>query len=148
MKKFLLILGAIFLVIVVLIAAIGIWGSIENGKLKPSVEAFVDEFYKDVDGQAYQQIWDSLLTKEFQNSTNYEEFEKFLTAIHQKLGSLRSKSEQTWRINQAPDGLYYAVNYKTIRENGEALENLTLKRKGNGFWLLRGYNVNSKQLFQ
>ena len=148
MKKFLLILGVIFLAMVVLVVAVGVWGGIQRGKLKPSVEVFIDEFYRDSDNRAYQKIWGLLLTQEFRDSAKRDEFEKFMTAIQQKLGALKSRSEQSWRINRAPDGLYYLVNYKTIREKGEALESFVLKRKGNGPWLLMGFNVNSKELFR
>lgn len=148
MKKLLLVLGVIFLVIVVLIVAVGVWGGMQRGKLNPSVEAFVDQFYTDVGDQSYRHIWDALLTKEFRNTTSYEDFEKFLLGVHQKLGGLQSRSEESWRVYQAPDGLYYAVNYKTIREKGNALESFNLKRKGGASWLLHGYNVNSKDLFQ
>lgn len=148
MKKLLLVLGVVFLVLVVLLAAVGVWGGMQRGRLKPSVEAFVDQFYSTVGGQDYRHIWDTLATREFRDSTDYEDFEKFVTGVQQKLGRVKSRSEQAWKVSQATDGLYYAVQYETIRENGRALEDFTLKRKGDGPWLLVGYNVNSKELFQ
>jgi hypothetical protein len=146
MKKILIGLGIVFLVLIVLFVSFGGFAFFQANKMMPSVKNFVDELYKQLDNRNYGYIFNQLADEKLRSASSYENFEKIMKGIYQKLGKVKEIKKGHWNLNYSPDGAYFDIQYNIIREKGTAVESFTLKRYGES-WRLVSYYVNSEVLF-
>lgn len=145
MKKFLVGLGIAFLVIIVIFVAFGGFAFFQASKMMPSVQSFISDFYSQLDNQNYARIFNQLSDDKFRNSGSYENFEKMMQGLDQKLGKVKKTEKGAWKLNYLSDGTYFSIQYKTTREKADAVESFTLKKHGDN-WRLVSYFVNSQAL--
>lgn len=145
MKKILIGLGIVFLLLVVLVMVFGGFAFFHANKIMPTVQNFVDSFYEQLDSQNYGYIYNQLADEKFRSSVNYENFEKMMKTVYQKLGKIKDIKKGAWKLNYMSDGTYFNVQYTTTRAKGTAVESFTLKRYGES-WRLIFYNINSQAL--
>jgi hypothetical protein len=145
MKKILIILGIIFLLLVALFTGFVGLAFFQANKMMPTVQNFTDGFYKQLDSQNYGYIYNQLADDKFKSSINYENFEKMMKNIYQKLGKTKEIKRGAWKLNYMSDGTYFNIQYTITREKGTAVESFTLKQYGES-WRLIFYNINSQAL--
>ncbi|MCX5693748.1 MAG: DUF4019 domain-containing protein [Candidatus Omnitrophica bacterium] len=146
MKKVLIGLGITFLVIIVLFAVFGGFAFLNANKLTPSIEKFITDFYGQYRQKNFSYIYSSMADEKFRSTGSLADFEKLMNGIHQRLGFVKERKKGAWRINYAPDGTYFSIQYVVTYEKGDATDSFVLKKHGDS-WLLISYNVNSRALF-
>ena len=146
MKKFFIGLGITFLVIIILFVVFGGFAFLNASKFTPSVEKFIASFYDQYNKQDFGYMFDSMADEKFKKSGPRESFDKIMNGVWGKLGIAKERKKGAWRLNYAPDGVYFSVQYTVIHEKGESTDSFVLKKYGDS-WLMINYNVNSKELF-
>ena len=146
MKKFLIGLGILFLAIIILFVIFGGFAFLSASKFTPSVEQSIANFYDHYNKQDFSYIFDSMADEKLKNSGPRENFDKLMSGVWGKLGVAKERKKGAWRLNHAPDGAYFSVQYLVIHEKGESTDSFVLKKHGDS-WLMISYNVNSKELF-
>jgi len=144
MKKFLVGLGAIVLLVAVIALVFMNIASSKAGKMLPSVESLVDDFYNNWNAQNYEYIYNSISETRFKSGGSYDEFKQFMNEIYKKFGKIKSRKKITWRLNYQADGLYFSINYTTTHEKGVATENFILKKHSES-WLVANYQISASK---
>ena len=145
MKKFLIGLGVVFLVLIVVFVIFGGFAAFKANRMMPSVESFVNSFYEQYNDQKYGYIYNQMADAKYKGVATLDAHEKFLKGVFSKMGKVERKEKGAWRINYAPDGVYFAVQYKAFHKTGQSDDSFLLKKNGD-FWSLAGYYVNSLDL--
>ena len=145
MKKFLMVLGIIFLVLIVIFLIFGGIAFFNSYKLMPSIQNFIADFYKNYNDQNFSYIWNKMADEKFKSTGTDENYEKLMSGVYQKLGTAGEHKKGAWRIYYNTDGIYFSIQYSTTYKNGNSVDTFALK-KHNKSWLLISYNVNSKEL--
>jgi len=145
MKKILIGLGLVFLLSIVVFIAFCGFAFFQANKMMPTAQNFIDDFYKQLDNQNYGYIYNQLTDEKFRNSISYENFEKMMKSVYQKLGKIKDIKKGAWKLNYMTDGTYFNIQYTTTRGKGAAVESFTLKQYGES-WRLIFYNINSQAL--
>ena len=70
---------------------------------------------------------------------------KLLTAIHQKLGNVKTSTQLTWKVFSGTSGTFATIVNKSQYEQGAADEQFVY-RIDNGVAKLAGYHINSLAL--
>ena len=118
------------------------------------IENFIEQFYEKFNSEDYGYIYNEMLAEnhaimdeqlEFIESNNYDDFEKFLQRVFQKLGPIKEKKAYRGKELYAPEeGIdSYIVIFQTTRENGVTMDTFTLK-ESNDSWLIEAYNTKIK----
>jgi hypothetical protein len=111
---------------------------------KTAAEQGVDKFHTMLDGGQFDQIY-SDATVDCKRITTEHDFVALLSAIHEKLGTVRSSKEENWRVNLDTKGTLVVLTYKTGYAQGDAEEQFVfLIDKGTP--ALQGYHINSNAL--
>jgi len=113
-------------------------------KGKSAGEKAVVNFHDQLNAEKYDEIYEQS-AKEFKNSAGKEEIIKFLQAVHRKLGTAETSSQQGWHVNATPTGAVVTMSYETNFTNDKAVESFTFFMNGEDAQLA-GYNINSKKL--
>ena len=104
----------------------------------------VEHFHSQLDGQDYAGIY-SEADSRFRDATKLADFLALMNAVHSKLGSVQSSSQQTFFVNYNTSGSTVRVVYSTKFAGGEAREEFIWAKSGDKVQLL-GYNINSNAL--
>jgi len=147
MKKFFVILGVVFLIIIVAFVIFGGITFFNAYKLMPSVQNFITDFYKQYNNQSFSYIYNAMSDKKFRDAVTYEDFEKLMNRVYQKVGMQKDQKRGAWRINYVTDGVYFNIQYSVSYKNGKSIDTFVLKKYNNS-WLLVNYNINSKDLLK
>ena len=84
-------------------------------------------------------------TAEFQDSSSEEKFNKFLTVVKNKIGSVITSKEIQWNVQAINGYSYVTISYNVTYEKGKAVEMFKYKLFGTTPKLLV-YNINSNDL--
>jgi hypothetical protein len=108
-------------------------------------ERGVGEFHANLDSGKYQEIYHQA-DEEFQRSGTEEEFQKLVSAVHEKLGKVKGAPQLLgYRVTVGSKGAYVVLNYNTSFLRGTATETFTW-HLASGQAKLFNYNVNSREL--
>ncbi|MCI0356806.1 MAG: DUF4019 domain-containing protein [Acidobacteria bacterium] len=128
---------------VVVCTATGLF-SCSASQHKQAAEQAVQGFHEQLDGQRFVEIYRAA-HEDFRKSSSEAEMTEFFAAIHRKLGTVQSSTQEGWRVNVTTGGTQVLLTYKTRFTNGPATESFTwIVRDGRA--VLLGYNINSRAL--
>src|SRR6185295_6307371 len=96
-------------------------GCASMSKSRQIAEAAVDVFHAQLDSERYTEIY-AQSDEEFKKSTRQEDLEKFLKAVHQKLGKVKSAHQTGWTVSLASEGSLVTLTYDTGFIDGNATE--------------------------
>jgi hypothetical protein len=111
---------------------------------KPAAEAAIVDFHKMLDDERYADIY-ALTDQRFKDASSEEDIVKLLTAVHTKLGKVKSSETTNWRANSYNLTSYIELEQETDFENGKATEHFTFVYADKKV-SLGGYNINSMDL--
>lgn len=106
--------------------------------------AGVAEFHRLLDAGEFDRIYaDS--SPDLKQAASRDDFVAILDAVHRKLGTTKSSSQQSWNINYNTSGRYITLTYATAYSDGEAAEQFVYRIQAEQA-LLAGYHINSNAL--
>jgi hypothetical protein len=112
----------------------------DRGTAQKAVETFHGQFnqerYHDIFAEA---------GEEFKKVTSEEELATFLSAVHRKLGKVKSSDPMGWHVNYTPSGTVVTLGYNSEFDEGKATEQFIWRVSGDKATLLR-YDINSPTL--
>jgi hypothetical protein len=126
-----------------MLAAIALVGCSAAADTK-AAESGVANFHQAMDAGRYAAIYDSS-APEMKSSISRDEFVKFLTALHGKLGAFKSGKTTGWNVNVGTGGHMVTLTREAQFERGPGTEEF-LFRVDNDRAVLAGYHVNSRLL--
>jgi len=112
--------------------------------MKLQAEAGVGAFHKQLDAADYKGIWDDA-DPQFRNAGSKEAYEKFVGAVHRKLGNVKSTNNSGWQVNNYNLVTRVVLQQHTVFERGAGEETFTFVLKDDQPKLL-GYNIQSTEL--
>ena len=101
----------------------------------------VVRFHSEMNAGQYAHIYDAS-AEEMKATTKREDFIKFLTGAHAKLGAYRESKQVGWNDNYATGGHFVTLTYDSQFERGPAQEQFVYRMKDDQP-ILAGYHVNS-----
>ena len=101
-------------------------------------------FHAEMNNQDYSAIYNEA-DQRFRDATKREDFFAFMNGVHRKLGYEQSCERRTFNVYFNTSGTQVRVSYATKFSQGDAQEQFTWVRNGDGMKLL-GYNINSTAL--
>jgi len=129
---------ALALIVVAVVAC----SAVSDGK--PAAEKAITEFHSMLDQERYAEICDGL-DPQFKKMTSQDEMTKILTAVHTKLGNVRTSKNQTWRANQQNLTTYIEMVQDTEFEQGKGTEDFVFIFADKKV-TLAGYHINSNDM--
>ena len=111
---------------------------------KPAAEQAIANFHSKLDQERYAEIYADLDPR-FKEVTSEEEMTKILTAVHTKLGNVRSSTNSTWNASNYNLTSYINMVQNTDFDSGKAEEQFTFIYADKKV-SLAGYHVNSMDL--
>lgn len=116
-----------------------------GGEAREDVETkAVPRFHAQYDRGDFDAIYNGA-TDEFRNAMPKAEYDKFMRAVRQKLGRVKTSARDAWNVQVGTGGTRVLVTYNTQFERGNGVETFTfLSTKGD--LKLVGYHVNSNAL--
>jgi hypothetical protein len=112
--------------------------------VKPRAEAAMGVFHEQLDAGDFDAIWNSA-DDAFRKATPRPNFEKFIQAVHRKLGRVVKTSNTGWNMRSFNFKTSIVLQQNTEFEHGSGTEVFTYTTNGDEVKLL-GYNVNSMDL--
>jgi len=106
---------------------------------KPKAEAAIGVFHQQLDA-----IWTSA-DEALRNSTSRDSFDKFMAAVHRKLGRVVKTENTTWSIGNYNLRTQVTLVQNTQFERGSGVETFLYFVRGEKV-VLAGYNINSTEL--
>jgi hypothetical protein len=143
-KKSRMFIGEFTLMSLLLISLFVYGGCGDALKAKSAAETAVGEFHQMYNEYRNQEIYENAHS-DFRGSSNYEQFESFVSALQVKLGQVMSTETRGWKVNSTNFVTTAILQQETHFELGEALETFTFRVNGQKAVLL-GYNINSRDL--
>jgi len=119
-------------------AACNVQESVDDAKAAVSV------FHADLDAADYESIWKEA-SEPFRKSAPKAEFEKFLDAVHRKLGKSGKSEQLGWNANATTGGTFISLQMDTQFEKGRGQEQFVFVKNGKELEL-QAYNINSPAL--
>ena len=110
----------------------------------PKGEATIAEFHQKLNAADFDAIYDGS-SPDMQKATAKEDFIKFVSAVHRKLGDFQSGKTSGWNDTVATGGHFLMLSYAATYEKGDATENFKFQIK-DGKAILTGYQINSNAL--
>ena len=107
-------------------------------------ERAVDTFHEMLNDGQFDAIY-AAAGDELKSAARREDFVALLEAIHRKLRITKSWTKQGWNVNYHTSGTFVTLNYSTIFDGGDAVEQFVYRLK-DGKALLVGYHINSNAL--
>lgn len=104
----------------------------------------VATFHDQLDAANYDAIWNSAAPG-FREGTPKSDYTKFMSAIHTKLGKVKSTDRQGWHVNYGTGGKAVTLSYATEFEKGAGVEQFVYLLEDDKARLF-SYNVNSRAL--
>jgi len=109
-----------------------------------STDSAVARFHAQLDAGNFDQIYlDS--GDAMKKATPQQKLVDLLSAIHRKLGNVKSASRQRFFINWGSSGKTIRVNYETQFDDDQAAEEFVFAMSGDDAQLI-GYHINSNAL--
>ena len=124
-----------------------LWGMSGCGGItsaKPKAEAAVSVFHDQLNAADSDAIWNGA-TDKFHDSTPRPKFDKFIQAVHSKLGRVTGTSNAGWRVGNFNFKTTVVLQQKTTFERGSGTETFTYVLYGDDV-KLEAYNVQSMDL--
>lgn len=112
-------------------------------KAKETAERSVPEFHSRLNSERYSDIY-AEADEDFKKSASQEGVEKFLRAVHQKLGKVKAANQVSYLVSMGSDAAV-TLTYETTFAEGKATEQFVWRVKDNRAALLN-YNINSADL--
>jgi hypothetical protein len=126
--------------VLVLFALFGCGGA----KGKADAERAVVEFHQRLDRGEFATIYADA-HPDFRTASSEPDFVAFVGAVHRKLGNVKSTEQVSWKIGSFNLKTEVMLAYKTTFDSGSGMETFNFRIDG-GHAILRGYNINSKEL--
>jgi hypothetical protein len=111
---------------------------------KAKAEAAVGVFHQRLDAENFDAIW-SGTDDALRAATSRPKFEKFVQAVHRKLGNVVKTSGAGWRVQTFNFKTHVVLQQKTDFEHGSGTEIFTFAVHGEDVKLV-GYRVDSEDL--
>lgn len=129
---------------ILLAAATGLFGGCGLTKGKGTSEAAVSRFHERLDKGDFAGIYAGT-HPDFKKASTEKAFVDLLSAVHRKLGLIKSTTETGWNVSTFNLRTNIVLTYKTIFASGEAVETFTYRMEDDKPILL-GYHINSQDL--
>jgi hypothetical protein len=120
-----------------------LWACTAAFDTTPAEQAVV-RFHAMLDAGRFSEIYQQGAT-ELTTAGSQEDFVRFLSTVHQRLGHVQVATKLSWRINSGTRGEFVNLGYKTAFDKGEAVESFTF-RIDSGVGRLVGYHIQSDAL--
>jgi hypothetical protein len=104
----------------------------------------VETFHVQLDAEDYDGIW-ATTSPDFRKASRKEDLQKFLTAVHTKLGKVRESKQITWQKMAHTSGSFTKVVMDTRFEKGTGQEEFMFQA-GDNRTELSGYHINSTDM--
>jgi hypothetical protein len=104
----------------------------------------VSKFHSQLDAGSFEQIYEDS-SDAMKNAAPKQKFVDFLTAVHRKLGFVKSTSRRGFNINWGTSGKTVRVGYATQFDQDTAEEQFVFHVRGDDAQLI-GYHINSDAL--
>jgi Protein of unknown function (DUF4019) len=111
---------------------------------KAKAEAAMGVFHQQLDAEDFNAIWSST-DDALRAATSRPNFEKFVQAVHRKLGHVVKTSGAGWRVQSFNFKTSVVLQQKTDFEHGSGTETFTFVVHGEDL-KLAGYHVDSTDL--
>ena len=129
-------------------ALIGCNASVRRSGIPAGAQAALQEAIEDIDAGRYDKLYQEA-SDEWRNQSPADESRATLQKLRDKLGSARTRTQQTAREEQTSTapvaGHSVTVVYQTSFDRGEGIETFTVVDHG-GRWALAKYYVSSSGL--
>jgi hypothetical protein len=109
-----------------------------------TAETEVAHFHQQLNEGVFSQIYADA-SEGLKKSAKEADFEKLLTSIHTKLGSVRQSKRTNWNVNFHTAGTFVTLVYDTEFERGKGTEQFVYLMSGKKA-VLHGYHINSNDL--
>ena len=109
-----------------------------------AAEAEVPKFHALLDAAQFTAIY-AAAGADLKKAATEQDFVALLSAIHRKLGTLKTSTRHSWNVNVNGDGRFVTLTYATEYEGGQATEQFVY-RMDEKTATLSGYNINSLAL--
>jgi Protein of unknown function (DUF4019) len=119
-------------------------GCVSVGKNKETAEHGVEVFHSQLDSERYSEMY-AEADEGFKKATSQADLEKFLRAVHQKLGKVETANQTSWLMNTSSDGAFVTLTYDTQFSDGKATEQFVW-HVTDGSAALFNYNISSAEL--
>jgi Protein of unknown function (DUF4019) len=119
-------------------------GACSIGHGKADGEKAVARFHSQYGREQFDSIYTAAAST-LRESTSKDEFIRFMTAVHTKLGAVRQSTPSGWRVQALTSGSYVDLTYETDFARGHGTESFRIRLGGDGA-KLEGYNINSAAL--
>lgn len=113
-------------------------------KGKPIAESAVAQFHNQFNNEQFHEIYAQSDSK-FQESTSEEQLNEFLSAVHRKIGTVKTANQAGWHVNATTMGTVVDLQYDTEFTEGKAGEEFEFIVSGEQAKLVH-YNINSPLL--
>ncbi|HTK38440.1 MAG TPA: DUF3887 domain-containing protein [Pyrinomonadaceae bacterium] len=111
---------------------------------KPEAERAVVQFHDLLNAEKYGEIYETS-HKYMKDATSEDDMVKLLTAVHTKLGAVKSSAMQSWQVGNYNLVSTVVLVQETEFENGKGTETFTFVIEDKKA-TLGGYNINSMEL--
>lgn len=102
------------------------------------------EFHTRIDEAEFKPIYEAT-HPDFKRATSEKDFLALLEAVHRKLGTIQSTSQEGWNVNSMNFKTNVGLSYKTKFAGGDAVETFHYRVEGDKAELV-GYHINSTAL--
>jgi len=107
-------------------------------------QAAVDVFHRELNAGDLDAIWDGA-DDQFRKSVSRQSYDKFVGAVHRKLGRAMRSSNQSWSMHSLNLQTSIVLVQHTEFEYGAGTETFTFSVQGDGVKLI-GYHIESTEL--
>ena len=111
---------------------------------KEQAEQAVTEFHRQLDDGRHREIYEAA-GSELKQATTEGEFTRLLATVRERLGAIRSTSQQGWHVNAGTGGTLVTLTYETQFASAPGTEQFVYRIDGERA-LLIGYHINSNAL--
>lgn len=118
--------------------------SCSMSKDKGTAHQGVEKFHGQLNQERYHDIF-AEAGEELQKAVSEEELTEFLSAVHRKLGNVKSSDPTGWHVNYTPSGTIVTLGYNSQFDEGKATEQFIWRVSGDKASLIR-YDINSPDL--
>jgi len=138
----------IFFVAALLVCVPGCNATVRRSGIPAAAQAALQDAIDDIDAGRYDKLYNDA-ADEWRSQTSLEDSKATLQKLRDKLGTARTRSQETAREEQTSTapvaGHSVTVFYQTTFDRGEGTETFTLIEHG-GHWALAKYYVSSSAL--
>lgn len=138
----------LFVISILVLFSVACSQSLRRSGVPAAAQAVLSTSLEDIDAGRFEKLYQEA-AGEWRNAATLDESKATFAKLHEKLGSVRTRSLQSAREEQtstAPiKGHSVVVVYQTSFERGEGMETVTMLEHG-GQWYLARYFVSSSAL--